>query len=63
MALFRGEEEKRFSIWLRGTAVFVVELSAKLENLLRKDFATLIVTVEPKKGALGGFGSPGSMQR
>jgi hypothetical protein len=63
MALFREEEEKKFSIWLRVTAVFVVALSAKLENPLRKAFATPTETAEPKKEISGGCGSLESMQR
>jgi len=63
MALFQGEEEKKFSIWLRVTAVFEVGLSAKLENPLRKVFATPTEIVEPKKEISGDCGSLESMQR
>tara|TARA_B100001079_G_scaffold117348_1_gene100897 strand:- start:1297 stop:1530 length:234 start_codon:yes stop_codon:yes gene_type:complete len=63
MALFRDEEEKKFSIWLRVTAVFVVGLSAKLENPLRKVFATPTETAEPKKEISEDCGSLESMQQ
>jgi hypothetical protein len=56
MVLFRGEEEKRFSIWLKAFVVYVVVLSVKLESQLRKVFATLTVIDEQKKGVLGDFG-------
>jgi hypothetical protein len=56
MALFREEEEKRFSIWPRVIAVFVVGLSAKPESPSRKVFATPIVTGEPKNGVSGDCG-------
>jgi hypothetical protein len=56
MELFREEEEKRFSIWLRVFVVFVVVLSVKPESQSRKVFATLIVTAEPKSGVSEGFG-------
>jgi hypothetical protein len=63
MALFREEEEKKFSIWLRVTAVFVVGLFAKLENPLRKVFVTPTETAEPKKEISGDCGSLESMLR
>jgi len=49
MALFREEEEKKFSIWQRVTEVFVAEFFVKPENQLRKVFATHTETAEPKK--------------
>ena len=51
MARFQGKEEKKFLIWPKVFAVFVAELSAKLENPLKKDFATPIGIAELKNGA------------
>jgi hypothetical protein len=56
MELFQGEEEKKFSIWLKVFGVFVVVLFVKPENQLRKVFATLTVIAEPKNGVSGDFG-------
>jgi hypothetical protein len=53
---FRDAEEKKSSIWLRVIAVFVVGPSVRLESLLKKAFATLIVTAEPKKEISEGCG-------
>ncbi len=57
MARFQGEEEKKFLIWPKVIAVSVAELSAKLENLLKEDFATPIGIVESKNGASEDYGS------
>jgi hypothetical protein len=57
MARFQGKEEKKFLIWPKVFVVFVVELSAKLENPLKKDFAMPIGIAELKNGASEDCGS------